>query len=539
MADAKTKDGRDVKWVSGGANFQVTHYTYALESDPIHSGSEAEKIEAPGLGGAKYKRGFLGAKYGVGMQGTGLAEDGKYIMYNGRKDGAIQYKYGIGGAYRKITKPYEQIAVDKSVIPYGSQVYVENYPDKVMSADDCGGAIKGNHIDVFAGAVPIKTAYALGTKYGRVGIVTGSSAGTVGSESTTGTVTPTGNETVYTVKSGDTLSKIASKYNVAGGYQALASFNNIKNPNNISVGQKIRIPGTTGSAPTSGNATGSNATAPKETESAKVVSAETVYTVKSGDTLSKIASQFKVSGGYQALAAYNNIKNPNVLSVGQKIKIPGTGAPAEETVSTTSTAYVNCDVLNVRNGAGVTNSKIGTVSRGTELTVTGENNGWLQIKYGSGTGWVSKDYTTTKKPSTGGGNAGGGGAVGEAKPDQALADTSRKVAAEFNTTGWCAKGVSTAVSRTHGFYPGGNGNQIGTGLLNSGKYKQVNLSLADALKVPGVIFSWQKTGTAAGQKYGHTAVSQGNGKDSTCDYYEWNTIDKCSKRTGMSVYSLK
>lgn len=416
MADAKTKDGRDVKWVSGGANFQVTHYTYALESDPIHSGSEAEKIEAPGLGGAKYKRGFLGAKYGVGMQGTGLAEDGKYIMYNGKKDGAIQYKYGIGGAYRQITKPYEQIAVDKSVIPYGSQVYVENYPDKVMSADDCGGAIKGNHIDVFAGAVPIKTAYALGTKYGRVGIVTGTSTGTVGGSATTGTVTPTGNETVYTVKSGDTLSKIASKYNVAGGYQALASFNNIKNPNNISVGQKIRIPGTTGSAPTSGNATsgnatGSNTTAPKETESAKVVSAETVYTVKSGDTLSKIASQFKVSGGYQALAAYNNIKNPNVLSVGQKIKIPGTGAPAEETVSTTSTAYVNCDVLNVRNGAGVTNSKIGTVSRGTELTVTGENNGWLQIKYGSGTGWVSKDYTTTKKPSTGGGNAGGGGAV--------------------------------------------------------------------------------------------------------------------------------
>lgn len=48
------------------------------------------------------------------------------------------------------------------------------------------------------------------------------------------------NDEVYTVKSGDTLSGIASKYNTT--YQELAKCNNISNPNLIYVGQKIRIP---------------------------------------------------------------------------------------------------------------------------------------------------------------------------------------------------------------------------------------------------------------------------------------------------------
>ena len=46
-------------------------------------------------------------------------------------------------------------------------------------------------------------------------------------------------ETVYVVKSGDTLSEIARKYNMS--YQALAKLNNIKNPDKIYVGQKIKI----------------------------------------------------------------------------------------------------------------------------------------------------------------------------------------------------------------------------------------------------------------------------------------------------------
>ena len=51
---------------------------------------------------------------------------------------------------------------------------------------------------------------------------------------------------------------------------------------------------------------------------------EEVYTVKSGDTLSEIASKYNTT--YQKLAEYNGIQNPNLIYVGQKIRIPGTAA---------------------------------------------------------------------------------------------------------------------------------------------------------------------------------------------------------------------
>lgn len=53
---------------------------------------------------------------------------------------------------------------------------------------------------------------------------------------------PEVSEEVYTVKEGDTLSVIASKYNTT--YQKLAEYNGIANPNLIYPGQKIKIPAT-------------------------------------------------------------------------------------------------------------------------------------------------------------------------------------------------------------------------------------------------------------------------------------------------------
>ena len=47
---------------------------------------------------------------------------------------------------------------------------------------------------------------------------------------------------------------------------------------------------------------------------------ELVYTVVAGDTLSKIASRYGIT--YQKLAEYNNIANPNLILIGQQIRIP-------------------------------------------------------------------------------------------------------------------------------------------------------------------------------------------------------------------------
>ena len=47
-----------------------------------------------------------------------------------------------------VPKEGTTIAVDPSVIPYGSKVYIPEL-DTVYTAEDCGSAIKGNRIDIF------------------------------------------------------------------------------------------------------------------------------------------------------------------------------------------------------------------------------------------------------------------------------------------------------------------------------------------------------------------------------------------------------
>lgn len=53
------------------------------------------------------------------------------------------------------------IAVDPSVIPYGSKVYIPQF-GMTFRAEDCGGAIKGNRIDIFMGSE--SQAYSWGRK---------------------------------------------------------------------------------------------------------------------------------------------------------------------------------------------------------------------------------------------------------------------------------------------------------------------------------------------------------------------------------------
>lgn len=105
---------------------------------------------------------------------------------------------------------------------------------------------------------------------------------------------------IYTIKWGDTLSGIASRYGVSMSY--IAELNNIQNVNRIYAGNKIRIPqcGDFGVA---------------EPEYMGTIQ----YTVKRGDTLWGIAQKYGVTVEY--LVNKNEIKNRNLIYPGQLIKI--------------------------------------------------------------------------------------------------------------------------------------------------------------------------------------------------------------------------
>ena len=127
----------------------------------------------------------------------------------------------------------------------------------------------------------------------------------------------------YIVVAGDTLSAIATKYNTT--YQELAKINNISDSNSIYVGQIIQL---------------------------KASNNVQTYTVQSGDTLSGIAAKFGTT--YQSLASINGIADPNTIYVGQVLKIDG-NANNEATYHTVASGeYLGL----IANKYGVTVSQI-------------------------------------------------------------------------------------------------------------------------------------------------------------------------------------
>lgn len=120
---------------------------------------------------------------------------------------------------------------------------------------------------------------------------------------------PDAEDGVYVVKAGDSLSGIAARLNIEGGWQKLYSINKAAvgaDPDLIHAGLKLRLPGH--EAPTPGNGVGT-------------------YVVKSGDWLSTIA-QKECGKADKWRAIYGANKrvigpDPNVIHPGQKLKLPG------------------------------------------------------------------------------------------------------------------------------------------------------------------------------------------------------------------------
>jgi peptidoglycan hydrolase-like protein with peptidoglycan-binding domain len=129
----------------------------------------------------------------------------------------------------------------------------------------------------------------------------------------------------------------------------------------------------------------------------------------------------------------------------------------------------------------------------------------------------------------------GGGA---SNTQRRLAENARAVAMSmggYRSQGLCATGVSRTIARTMGLSVGGNGNQIDNNLPRS-RFRQVNMSLEQALRTPGLILTWERTSTRLGSIYGHTAVTLGDGHSSASDFIESNTLAAQSGRSGLKIF---
>ncbi|MBB1079629.1 LysM peptidoglycan-binding domain-containing protein [Limosilactobacillus sp. STM2_1] len=136
----------------------------------------------------------------------------------------------------------------------------------------------------------------------------------VANKQTDSAQTPETNVTVsntgyYTVKGGDTLSRIAGEFDTT--VSKLASLNDIHNVNRIYVGQRLLVRQNASQQNTS-------TTPVKQTETKNNSNVNT-YTVQRGDTLSGIAGKFSTT--YTHLAQLNHITNPNLIRVGQVLTI--------------------------------------------------------------------------------------------------------------------------------------------------------------------------------------------------------------------------
>ena len=132
----------------------------------------------------------------------------------------------------------------------------------------------------------------------------------------------------YVVQRGDSLAVIAARFGI--NYLELAQMNGIANPDVLHVGQVLQVPGPP-PAPAETAPTTTTTTAPTYG----------TYTVKGGDNLSTIAAQFGMN--YFELAQLNGIVNPDALSVGMVLRVPGpppapepAPAPAETTPAETT-----------------------------------------------------------------------------------------------------------------------------------------------------------------------------------------------------------
>ncbi len=194
------------------------------------------------------------------------------------------------------------------------------------------------------------------------------------------------------------------------------------------------------------------------------------YRIVAGDSLSTIAARNGTTAA--VLARLNGIQNPNRIAAGQTLRLPGQNA------------------------------------RDTFQP-------------------AAQDATRVATPTP--------SASGTAL-QRRLADAARQTALSMGgsrSLGQCAKGVNRAILSAMGFRNYGHANQIDNNLPRS-RFRELHIPLEQALRTPGLVLTWERTSTAAGRRYGHTAITAGDGHTTYSDFVERNTSNR--GRSGLRIF---
>lgn len=166
---------------------------------------------------------------------------------------------------------------------------------------------------------------------------------------------PSSSSSTYKVKSGDSLWKISKKYGMT--INELKKLNGLKS-DLLRVGQVLKLKGSTSSSSSSSSKVSSSSTS--------------TYKVKSGDSLSKIASKYGTT--VSKLKSLNGLKS-DVIYVNQVLKVKGTSTssskPASSSSSSSSSSKTSSTSLNVSKLVSDAKALVGTPYKWGGTTTSG------------------------------------------------------------------------------------------------------------------------------------------------------------------------
>ena len=168
-------------------------------------------------------------------------------------------------------------------------------------------------------------------------------------------------QTIYTVKSGDTVGQIATDHGMK--IAELAKANNLENSHHLKLGQKLVIPNVS--------------TSKTESNSG---SASTGYAVRNGDNDWNIAARYDIKPSQ--LRAANPAVNWKNLKIGTRLSIPGTNKTVVATRPSASQTVSVAGKYTVRDGDNdwTIASRLGTTPKKIRLANPGIN--WTRIRPG-------------------------------------------------------------------------------------------------------------------------------------------------------------